>query len=102
MFGNTGGTFTGLPNTNQTYYLYVTDGKSLSISYDGSTIFNGLAQPPVDVTYNNATITTVGAGETKTLDTDGCIMLTDVIVGGVTLECEHNIMSANVTITVKE
>lgn len=74
-------------------------GVQTTITYKGQTLSSVLEPTvPVPVTYNGGTITTVGSGETKTLNCAGKVAVTDIVVGSKTLNCAGKYMEDNVTV----
>lgn len=76
-------------------------GSTIDVTYNGTKIIDSLeVTPPVEVTYNGSTIATLNAGDTKTLQCNGKVMASDVVIGDKTLQCGGKLMASDVVVEV--
>lgn len=72
---------------------------AMDVTYNGTKIIDSLeVTPPVDVTYNGSTIATLNAGNTKTLQCNGKVMASDVVIGSKTLNCNGKLMQGDIVV----
>lgn len=85
-------------------YTYTEQGIShtMTVRYGTSILVAEEIEPPVSVTYNGSTISSVDSGQTKTLNCSGRVMATNVAVGGHTLNCADKYMSNDISVEVSE
>ena len=77
-------------------------GAMLDVTYGGTKIIDSLeVTPPVAVTYDGSTIATLNAGDTKTLQCNGKVMASDVVIGDKTLQCNGKLMASDVVVEVE-
>lgn len=99
MFGSTGGTFTGTPAINTTYYLWKYS-SDLTVTYNGNTIISDEVETPCVVSYKGQTLVSIDASTTKTLNCNGKYMEDNVTIGNRTLNCAGKVMASNVVVEV--
>ena len=68
------------------------------ITYNGNEISAVDETAPVSVAYNSATIATLNDGDTKTLDCNGKVMASDVVIGSKTLNCNGKLMQGDIVV----
>lgn len=68
------------------------------ITYNGNEISSVDETAPVSVAYNNATISTLNDGDTKTMGCHGKVMASDVVIGSKTLNCNGKLMQGNIVV----
>ena len=72
---------------------------TMDVTYNGTKIIDSLeVTPPVDVTYNGSTIATLNAGNTKTLQCNGKVMASNIVIGGKTLHCSGKLMASDIVV----
>lgn len=89
--------------TDLTFYVVSggSAGSILNVTYNFTKIIDSLEVTlPVSVTYNGNTIATLNAGDTKTLQCNGKVMTSDIVIGGKTLQCNGKLMASNVVVEV--
>lgn len=99
MFSDTGGTFTGNPSINTTYYLWK-DSSDLIVTYNGNTIISDEVETPCIVSYKGQTLVSIDANTTKTLNCNGKYMEDNVGIGDKTLNCAGKVMASDVVVEV--
>ena len=74
----------------------------LDVTYNSQKIIDSLeVTPPVSITYNGSTIATLNEGDTKTLQCNGKVMQSDVVIGNKTLSCNGKLMASDVVVEVE-
>ena len=68
------------------------------ITYNDNEISAVDETAPVSVAYNSATIATLNDGDTKTLECNGKVMASDVVIGSKTLNCNGKLMQGNIVV----
>lgn len=72
---------------------------AMDVTYNSQKIIDSLeVTPPVDITYNGSTIATLNAGDTKTLQCNGKVMASDVVIGSKTLNCNGKLMQGDIVV----
>lgn len=72
----------------------------LTVTYQFSEIVSEDVNPPVNVSYNNSVISTLNAGDEKTLQCNGKYMYSNVAVGSRTLQCMNKIATSNIIVKI--
>lgn len=85
-------------------YTYTEQGvfHTLTVRYGTSVLVAEEIEPPVPVIYNGAAIAAVDSAQTKTLNCNGKLMTSNVVIGGHTLNCADKYMSSNIFVEVSE